>query len=152
MKTLDLPVSFWISYVSEIILASFGLAVCIWATVTFALRQVNELWPLPGLYFLEIILFAAAALASRVLDIGAVHSDYGLNTWLAGGILVAFVILGGFSIGPYLFPAMLAFWLGGAIGDIRQRRRILKHLSLALLAGILQAGLMLILIRVPAPG
>ncbi len=131
----------WVLRGIEWIFATSGAVVCIGVAIATASQQFGDLWPTPGLYLLEIILLALVALASRLLDTGLVKTDYGAITWMTGGVLLAFVILAGFSIGPYLFPSMLAFWLAAAAGDQRQRRPIPPHLALALVAAVFQAGL-----------
>jgi hypothetical protein len=119
----------------------FGSAVCVWVAIFTASQQFNNLWPTPGLFLFEILLLAVVALTSRVVDVGPVKMDYGAISWMTGGVLLAFVILAGFSIGPSLFPAMLAFWLAAAAGDLRQHRSLLTHLALALVAAVFQGAL-----------
>jgi hypothetical protein len=141
MKPLDRTIPVRLLRVCEWVFVLAGTVLCVWVALVFASYQSSNLWPVPGLYFLEIILVAVFSLTSRILDVGPVSIDYGLITWLAGGILLAFVILGGFSIGPSLFPAMLAFWLAAALGDVRQRRPMLAHLAWALVAALFQGAL-----------
>ena len=148
MSPLSRPISSWVLRGCEWFFALFGAVVCVGVAIGFASQQSHDLWPAPGLYFLEIILLALLALFSRVADVGAVKRDYSLITWLAGGALLAFVILGGFSIGPFLLPAMLAFWLAATLGDLRQQRPIPAHLALTLVAAVFQAALIGILLLV----
>ncbi len=138
----------WVLRGCEWIFVLFGAAVCVWVSITFASMQYNDLWPTPGLYFLEILLFTMAVLASRVVNIGPAKMDDSPILWMAGGVLLAFVILAGFSIGPYLFPAMAAFWLAAAISDLRQSRPALPHMALALITALFQGasiGLLLLI-------
>lgn len=138
----------WVFRGVEWIFTLFGSAVCVWVAISTASQQFNDLWPTPGLFLLEILLLAPAALTSRVVDVGSIKMDYGAISWMAGGVLLAFVILAGFSIGPFLFPAMLAFWLAAAAGDLRQHRALSTHFALALLAAVCQGvliGLLLLL-------
>ena len=121
--------------------ALLGAAICVFVVIAFASQQFNDLWPAPGLYFLEIIILALLVLVSKVVAIKPVIMDYSVIPWSAGGALLAFVILAGFSMGPSLFPAMLSFWLAAAAGDMRQRRPVLPHLGLTLVAAVFQAGL-----------
>ncbi|HEX9012253.1 MAG TPA: hypothetical protein VF813_02010 [Anaerolineaceae bacterium] len=116
--------------------------------VLFAPNQHGDLWPAPGIYFIEIVLAGLAGFASRVMDtggavfpLGSGRISPGAVTWAAAGMLLAFVVLGMFSIGPLLFPAMLAFGAAAALGDRRQGRALLPHLGLALAAALVQAGI-----------
>jgi hypothetical protein len=128
------------------LLTIFGAGVCLLVAVGFGGQQKDSLWPFPGLYLLEIILVGAAVVASLTLNQGMAVAFWNAVPWVAGGILLAFVVLGGFSIGPYLLPAMLAFLLVGVIVDLRGRRRIAMHLGLAMIATLLQGGLVMVLI------
>jgi len=130
------------------ILAIFGATVCLLVAVGFGAQQADNLWPLPGVYLVEVIVLGLAVVASLVLTKGINLAIRAATPWLAGGILLAFVILGGFSIGPYLFPALLAFWLVGVIVDLPRPRKIALHLGLALLLALLQGGIMLVVIEI----
>jgi hypothetical protein len=123
--------------------AIFGAVVCLVVVLLFASLQPDQLWPLPGIYFIEVALLGVLVAASRAMDALPGSAAWGAVPWVGAGVLMSFVILGGFSIGPFLFPAMLAFWLAGVFADLRQRRRLAGHLVLAILAALLQGALML---------
>jgi hypothetical protein len=137
----------WILRGGEWVFALFGAIVCIGVSIAVASYQFNDLWPLPGLYLIELILLALSGLISRVVDVGSVKMDTSLIAWMTGGVLMAFVILAGFSFGFYLLPAMLAFWLAATIADLRQKRPILR-LAMALVAAVFQAALICVLLLV----
>ena len=141
MKEQNRTFPLWILRGFEWVFALFGVAVCLWVSIALASQQYNDLWPTPGLYFVEIILISLAVLASRLFDLMSAKVDSGLMSWIAGGLLLAFVILGGFSIGPYLFPAMLAFWLSATISDLHRWLSIPKHVALGLMAALIQGGI-----------
>ncbi len=132
----------WVWRVSEWILVLFGAVICVGASIAFASQQSSDLWPTPGLYFLELIFLALLTLMSRVANIGFIKVESSAIDWVVGGVLLAFVILGAFTIGPFLFPAILAFWLAATIGDIRQKHPVFSHLALSLVAAVSQAALM----------
>lgn len=131
----------WALRSCEWFFALFGAAGCVVVVIAFASQQFYDLWPTPGLYFMEIIFLALLALISKVVEIKPVKMDDSVISWVTGGALLAFVILAGFSMGPFLFPPMLSFWLAAAAGDMRQKRPILTHLALALVAAVFQAAL-----------
>lgn len=131
------------------VLAIIGAWVCLWVAGAFSAQQLDRLdslWPLPGLYLLEVALVGLAVVISLFLRNW--NAALVIVPWLAGGILLAFVILGGFSIGPFLLPAMLAFWAVGVIADLGGRRKFAVHLELAMIAALLQGGLMLVVIGI----
>ena len=80
----------------------------------------NDLWPTPGLYFLEIIFLALLVLISKVVKVKPVKMGNSVISWIAGGVLWPLWYWRELSMGPFLFPAMLSFWLAAAAGDMRQ--------------------------------
>jgi hypothetical protein len=62
-----------------------------------------------------------------------------------GGVLLAFVILGGFSIGFFLIPATAAFLLAGFLLNRIEGGPLSKYIGLFLIAVILQATLIIVL-------
>ena len=141
MDFMDRTIPSWVLRGCEWFFALLGAAVCVVVAIAFASQQFNDLWLTPGLYFLEIIFLALLVLISKVAEVKPVKMSNSVITWIAGGVLLAFVILWGFSMGLFLVPAMLSFWLAAAAGDMRQNYPILPHLRLALVAAIIQAGL-----------
>ena len=127
--------------IGEWIFAVLGAAICVGAVIEFAPLQAVRLWPAPGIYFLELIVLAILVLISRVMDASPGKMDYGAIPWIAGGALFAFSILAVFSIGLYIFPAAVAYFLAAILGDIRHRGSIRKHLVFSLVAAVCQVGL-----------
>lgn len=140
MHNLQRSIPSWVWRGSEWVLVMLGAAICVGVSITFAAQQSSELWPTPGLYFLELILLVLLALISRVANVRFIKLESSTVDWVVGGVLLAFVILGAFTIGPILFPAMLAFWLAAVIGDIRLKHPILSHLALTTVAAVCQAA------------
>lgn len=127
----------------EWVLTVLAMGVCLAVVFLFASQQLDELWPLPGLYFIEIILLGLLGVASRIGDTSSAGAAFwGAVPWVVAGALLPFVILGIFSIGLFIFPAMLAFGLAGAAADLRQKRATAGHLGLAVLIALLQGALM----------
>lgn len=128
----------------EWIAAVIGAITCAAVPLLFVTNQ-QPLFPLPGLYFIEIMLLGLLVLVATA----ARPSRWGSTMpWIAAGILLAFVILGGFSIGPPLFPAMVAFVVVGVLADWQTGGKIALHLVLFLSAAVIQAMLMLLLIGI----
>lgn len=121
--------------------ALVGAAVCV--LVPFLFAQQDGLWPLPGLYFVQIALVGVFVLLF-------VAAGWGLQAgrrwlpWAAAGILLAFVILGGFSISPFLSPAFVAFALVGILVDWPDGGAMARHAGVLLVATVAQAAVMLL--------
>ena len=135
----------------------FGLAVlgaldCVGVAGLFTSTQLGQqLWPLPGLYFVEISLLGITAFLAVARNGSQFASRWSALPWIAAGILATFFVLGGFSIGPSLGPGMLAFLVAGILQDIRQRGDWPRHFMLFMLAALLQGGLMFAMVFVQGP-
>jgi hypothetical protein len=113
--------------------------------VTPGVSDLQNLYPLPLLYFIEII--GLSFLAILGLKATELQSNNPYMTpvlpWIAAGGLLAFVLLGGFSIGFYLIPGMLAFIMAGVLADRRQNRRLAGHAAILIVAAVVQVTIML---------
>jgi hypothetical protein len=129
----------------ERLLALFGALACL--VIVILIWQVvsaqQPMWPLPGLYLIQVVAVSIAGM------FGALRGDSsgGAVIWAVVGVFIAFVVLGGFSIGPSFIPVVLAFALAGILLDIRLRRSILIELAVCVAAGVAQTALMLALIQ-----
>ncbi|MEW5985821.1 MAG: hypothetical protein AB1791_04225 [Chloroflexota bacterium] len=135
---------FRLLYWLEKLLALVGAAVCVGVPLLFIPGQ-QPLYPLPGLYFLEIVWLGLVALVSLLVD----HPSTSWWTAVphgAAGVLLAFVVLGAWTIGFFLAPACVAFLLAGVSADRRRGRPMIRHLVIFLIAAFAQAGLMAIMV------
>ena len=96
-------------------------------------------WPFPAIYFLEIVLFGLGCLISVVKNNPARGSAWNYLPWISAGGLLAFVILGAWTIGFFLIPAMLVFIGVGIISDIRKKDNIPLHFIFFILSAMIQA-------------
>ena len=127
-----------------------GLAIaaainCVIVPMLFA--QQRPLFPLPGLYMIEIGVLGILGLTGLLL-IETFSPFWRAVPWIAAGALLAFVILGGFSIGFYLIPATSAFLLAGSLLNRLEKGPVSKYIGLFLITAILQATLMIILVQI----
>jgi hypothetical protein len=121
-----------------------GAVNCAAVPLLFAPTQ-PQLFPLPGLYLLEIALLGLAVLVATAARPASWAKPV---PWIAAGILLAFVILGGFSIGPFLIPALLLFVLAGLLADWQTGGVTGRHIGLFFIAAVVQAVLMGLLLMV----
>jgi len=105
-----------------------------------------SLFPFPGLYFLELIAMSVAVIFSVFRDRNEKPYDWGILTWVATGIFLSFSILGAWTVGVFFLPSTFLLLLLGILSDVRQRRNLLIHLGIGLLAGVIQAIIMLTLV------
>jgi hypothetical protein len=133
-------------------LALLGAAACLIITIVIwrNVSSYQPMWPLPGLYFLEV---SALSLLSAFLFIRG-NPYQGFILWGTVGALTAFSILGAFSVGFFYLPVVLIFAIVAITSDVRNRQPIVAHLGVCVLAGLIQAALMLAALRwlYPAAG
>lgn len=125
----------------EQLLAILAAVVCLIVTLMFwfSLRAYQNMWLLPGLYFIEMV--ALSIISAFVFVRG--DSRASLITWGAAGIICAFSILGAFSIGFFYLPVALILVVISITWDVRNKQRIPAHLGIFLIAGIVQLVLMI---------
>lgn len=127
----------------EWIAALIGAVNCLFVSIVFWQGD----FPAPALYLIEIALlglFVVAFVAARA----RLSTRWNALPWVAAGILLAFVILGGFSIGFFLIPAFLAFAIVGVLADTMDHRAMARHFGFLLVAAVAHAAVMLMLVRI----
>ena len=137
----------------EQFLAVVGAAACL--LITARIGQVvggmQPMWPLPGLYLVEMSIVSVLGMFGILGNsLGRSSLRIGL-TWAAVGILLAFVIMGAWSIGPFFSPVVLIFAIAAILSNRRQGQKIFLYMGIGLLAAIAQAALMLAAIRILYP-
>lgn len=125
--------------------ALLALADILWValvTVSMTHSWGDSLWPLPGLYLLEWLALGGGCLFA-IATAEAPHPTWvRALPWIGAGIMLAFNVLGVFSIGLPLLPATLGMLLAGAVSRGRPAARWLVTFPLS---ALLQAALMLLL-------
>ncbi len=133
----------------ERFLSSLGLAVCIVITVAVwsSVSAQQTQWPLPGLYFIELVLLSAMSAAMYL------RSDRRRSavTWVVAGAFSGFMVIGAWSIGLFYLPVVVLFGVSAIVSDRRSGQSLARHLVLGVIAGIIQAVLMLAAVQVLYP-
>lgn len=121
---------------------------CIIITVLFTVYQIPQpggslidIWPFPLIYFIEIIVLGILPVVAVSMMREDEKSRWSLVPWICSGILMAFVILGAWTIGFYLIPAMVLILIAGIFADRRTHGDIPLHLIFFVVGGIAQASL-----------
>ena len=127
--------------IGEWVAAVVGAATCLVVPAMFV--QAGGDFPLPALYLLEIAVVGLLV----VYFVYARHQlseRWSVVPWLAAGIMLAFVILGGFTIGLYLIPALIAFAALGVLIDWEAGGlSIARNLGLLMVAAVAQGAVMI---------
>ena len=122
-------------------LASVGAAACL--LIVLRIWQVigayQEMWPLPALYFLEMVAVSFLGLLAGLRG----GSSGGLLLWTAVGVLMGFSFMAMFSVGIFFVPIALIFGVVALLVDAQEPRNLVLHLGLGVIAAVAQAGLIL---------
>jgi hypothetical protein len=124
-------------------LACIIVSIAAWRSIA----TYQEMWPLPGLYFVELPLVTVA-----VAWAFAAHSRLrNLLAWVGLGIVTAFSILGAFSIGMAYAPVALLLGIIAISSDLREGQPLAIHAGASLIAAMVQTAGMLLAIRLLYP-
>lgn len=128
-------------------LAVLVVADCLWVSIIFGATQLSPgqavwtLFPLPGLYLLEIAIIGILVPAA----VWKASSKWFLALLAAAGILLAFFVLGGFSLGPYLLPVLVGLAALVILSAKGYEIGLATATAIFFGAAIGQAGIMLLL-------
>ncbi len=130
-----------------VLFAFVGAGDCVYVAVLFGMTLQQPLFPLPGLYFLEIVLLGLVGLVSTLQN-RAEKTGWGqFAPWGIAGILLTFNILGLWTIGLFLIPGTLSFLAAGML-QAEGKQQFGRGLGTFFGGAILQLGLMLALFNV----
>lgn len=130
----------------ELIIAGIGAAACVVFSLTLwiSLASTQTTWLLPGAYFLELMVVAVACFFAFL----NFFQWASLVSWIFSGILIVFSVLTGFSVGLIYFPIIIFFMFLSIYSDIKHKMKLVPHLGIFICAGIIQLGLMIMVIRI----
>lgn len=131
----------------EWIFSIIGALNCIIIAVLFTIYQLPqpgndliEIWPFPLIYFVEITFIGIMPVIAVSMIRENSKSNWTAIPWICSGILMAFVIMGAWTIGFYLIPAMLLFLFVGIFADRRTQGDIPLHIIFFVVGAIAQAS------------
>ena len=125
----------------ERFLAVLAAVVCLIITILLWLSvSANQtMWPLPALYFIEMVAFSM--ISAFIFVRGDRRQQFII--WGTAGVISAFSILGALSVGFFYLPVALILAAIAVTSDVRNKQHITAHLGVFLIAGIAQLALML---------
>src|SRR5512140_135661 len=115
------------------------LTIGVWRSVS----GTQSMWPLPGLYFVELPVAAIATALAFLRD----DESSVMIAWVSAGIFLAFAVLGAFSVGLFYLPVSLMFLMLAVLATVRQDRSFLQGLLAFAIAASAQAFLMFVFIN-----
>ena len=127
----------------ERVLAILAAVLCLTITILLWLSvSANQaMWPLPALYFIEIV--TLSIISAFMFVRGDPRGPF--LTWGTAGVIGVFSILAALSVGFFYLPFALIFAILSISSDVRNKKHIPAHLGTFFLAGIAQFALILML-------
>jgi hypothetical protein len=125
-------------------LVCLGITIRIWQLVS----PQQSMWPIPGLYFIEMVMLSGLAAAA----INFSHNLPWAFTGIAFGATLAFSVLAGFSVGLFYLPVVALLLIAGFLLNISTKRSLLIYLAWATAAAVIQTGITLAAINLLYPG
>lgn len=130
----------------EWVFSVLGALNCVLVSILFSFSQIqlpdgdlSNIWPFPAIYLIEITTLGFICVIAVAKNQNQPKSIWPGIPWICSGILLAFVILGAWTIGFYLIPAMVLFLIVGILGDRRIKGDIALHLIYFISGGIAQS-------------
>jgi hypothetical protein len=129
----------------ERFLAILAVVACLTITILlwWSVSANQTMWPLPGLYFIEMV--ALSIISAFIFVRGDLREQF--IVWGAAGVIGAFSILGSLSVGFFYLPVALIFTVIAIRSDLRNKQHLAAHVGVYLIAGMAQLALMLAAIR-----
>jgi hypothetical protein len=133
----------------EQFLAAVGVMVCliISARVWQLIGSQQPMWPLPGLYLLEMMVMSLLGLFSTVRG----HARDGMVMWAIVGVFLAFALMAAWSIGLAFLPVAALFAAAAILMDRRRPQNKIVLLGMCALGSLAQTALMFAVIRMLDP-
>ena len=107
------------------------------------MAAIQEIWPLPGLYFLEMVWLPVIGAALAFLDTRKTV----LGMWAITGAFLGFAMMGAMRVGFNYMPVFILMGASSMLGPNQRFRDTLLGLMVAILAGAVQVGYMLAAIQ-----
>jgi hypothetical protein len=129
----------------EYLLAAAAMLICV-ASAYMTLKYLRY-ESMTVIYMTEIAAVGIGGLYSIVKDRPPLSSTWGLASSAMAGILLAFAVLAGFSIGLFLLPAAVSMLIAAALADRRRNRCSLAGVLSMLFTVFIQAAVVLGMMR-----
>jgi hypothetical protein len=134
------------SHFIESFISATGGTVCLMITyyIWSSLVSSQQIWLLPGLYFLELMAGAVICTLAYFKGLPQVATF----AWIYNVILAVFILLAGFSVGFFYIPVFLIFVGLSIYSLIRQKLDFLPKLGIFVGAGLVQFLLMMLFVSI----
>jgi hypothetical protein len=128
----------------ERLLATAALLICLVVDVLVwqQISQQQPIWPLPGLYLVEVFLFCAAG--AYAIYLASLNEGWIVwLAWVASGVVLGLALVSAWSIGFLYLPVWAVLLAAGVISARHQKMPGLGLFILHVASAVLEAGLIL---------
>lgn len=137
----------WTNFVA-LILAFIGALIAEGGSLMILIDQAQMpgslVWPLPGLVLMDWAILGTFGFLGAYFGIEPLSAYWRKVAWFVAGALIPLVILGAFSIGPFVLVSLLFFLASTIIITIQKKGKWLEHLGLFMVSAVCNLGLLLL--------
>lgn len=137
----------FIGLACAIIGALISAVVAIAVYVQQAVSSTVPMWPLPGFVLMEWALLGIFNFIAAYYVFRGSSINWQQAAWALTGALIALIILGAFSIGPYVLIAFILFVISIVLFALCRKPKWLPSIGVGVLGIILNFGLLWLVIR-----
>ncbi|MGA9190868.1 MAG: nucleotidyltransferase domain-containing protein [Anaerolineales bacterium] len=127
--------------VRSLAIGGSGLCLAITLGIWSGVAHDQSLWPLPGVYFVELVSLALVCAALWIAN----HRLAEVSVWIMLGVLAGFSWMARLSVGALYAPVALVFGAACLVLVVRTPGRLIGWLGISLLAALVEVGMILVL-------
>lgn len=138
-----------------LILAFIGALIAAGGSLMILIDQAqvtgSPVWPLPGLVLMDWAMLGVLGFLGAYFGRIPSSAHWRKVSWLSAGALIPLVILGAFSIGPFVLVSLIFFLASTLLIAIHKERKWPEHLGLLMVGAVANLGLLLLFIAIGNP-
>jgi hypothetical protein len=130
------------------VFAALSAGVALVGGIGFAAQQASfaspgSIWPLPGLVLLDWAALGVIGFIGILLAENPRNLPWFEGSWFAVGAFLPLVVLGAFSIGPFVFLSLLTLLIAAILTSLQLKISPLPRLKFLLIGTLANLGLLL---------
>ncbi len=129
-----------------LVIAFVGGILCvvgaIWTYVTQVQFGASPMWPLPGLVLTEWAILGIVGFTAAYITFRKNVVIWQQTTWAISGAFIPLIIVGAFSIGPFVLIEFGLFMISSLFLSVQRRPKWLENFGLLMLGAIINLGIL----------